>query len=142
MGVNKKHISMREGGVYLDGVKIMESVTCQIKATPEVWVGRSLGRRNKDRRWIGMDYVVSVTEYKSTPWLKETVQKYQKSGDTPEFTIQGVQNDENSDYQKTYGIETVTATGCVLTSDIILIDLDTEGEMVKSELEFGANDLK
>lgn len=141
MGVNKKHVFMREGAVYLDGLKVLELVNCKITTTPELWEGRSLGDKTKSRRWMGLDHTVSISEYKSTPWLKEAIKDYISSGDTPEFTIQGVSNDSNSDYYQSYGSETITATGCVITSAINLIDLDTEGDMVKNEIEFGAKDI-
>lgn len=138
MGDIKKHISMREGSVFVDGVKILEAVSCQIIGTPDVWEGRSLGERAKNRRWMGVDYKVNIKEFKSTPWIKETIKRYQKNGETPEFTIQGIQADETSDYYEKYGQEVITASGCVITSDMILLDLDTEGEMVRNEIEMGA----
>lgn len=138
MGINKRHISMKEGSVYLNGVKILEAVKCQITSTPDVWEGKTLGDQTKDRRWVGMDHKVSITEYKSTPWLKEALKEYTSTGATPEFTIQGVQSDSNSDYFDSYGGETITATGCVITSSITLTDLDTAGEMVQNTVEFGA----
>ena len=60
------------------------------------------------------------------------------TGETPTFTIQGVSNDKYSDYYDTNGIDTVTATGCVITSDVSWIDLDSGGEFVQDEIEMSA----
>ena len=85
-----------------------------------------------------MEYKVSVTQYKTTPWYKKAIQPFMDSGETPEFTLQGVQMDGNSDYYDVNKEKTVTCKGCVLTGDINLIELDSEGEYVQDELEFSA----
>lgn len=66
------------------------------------------------------------------------IDKYLKEGITPEMTIQGIQTDKNSDFYLTNKSEKVTCTGCVPTGDINLIDMDTDGDVVKEEITFGA----
>jgi hypothetical protein len=140
-GVNKRHISLKEGSAFIDGVKVLEAIKLSIVVTPEVWSGRSLGEKGKSRRWLGIDVTGSLSEYKSTPWYKEKVNEYIKTGKTPEMVIQGIQDDKNSDFNETYGSETVTLKGCVITGDIPILDLDTDGEVVKNQVSFGAHDI-
>lgn len=141
MAINKRRVSMREGSVYLDGVKIMDAVKCEAVFTPEVAESRGLKERGLSRRWIGHDITGTITEYRTTPWARNAVKKYITNGVTPEFTITGIHNDTNSDYYDKYGNESVTLKGCVLTGDISLINLDAEGELWQDELEFGAHDM-
>lgn len=140
-GVNKNHISLKEGSAFIDGVKVLEAIKLSVVVTPEVWSGRSLGEKGKSRRWLGIDVTGSLSEYKSTPWYKEKVNEYIKTGKTPEMVIQGIQDDKNSDFNEKYGSETVTLKGCVLTGDIPILDLDTDGEVVKNQVSFGAHDI-
>ena len=50
-------------------------------------------------------------------------------------------NDENSDYYKDNGNDTVTCVGCVLTGDIPLTALDSAGEVVDDAISFNAKDI-
>lgn len=140
-GVNRRHISLKEGSAFIEGVKVLEGIKLSIVVTPEVWSGRSLGEKGKSRRWLGIDITGTLSEYKSTPWYREKVNEYIKTGKTPEMVIQGIQDDKNSDFNETYGSETVTLKGCVITGDIPILDLDTDGEVVKNQVSFGAHDI-
>ena len=102
MEYNHAPISLREGHVYLDGVEIADSIKCEIKMTPDVWTGRQLGERTPSSRWLGCQITGNMTRRRSTPWLREAIQRYNKDKGTPEFTIQGIMNDENSDYYAAY----------------------------------------
>lgn len=138
MGVNKKRISLREGKVFLDGVKVIDAKKLSVKFKPDVATSRSLGERGTSRRYLGYDISIDMTKYKSNPWLKEIAKQYQDSGKTPEFTIQGIQDDKNSDAYSLYGSDTVTCNGCVLTGDISILELDTGGEYSEESVTFGA----
>lgn len=138
MGVNKNRISLREGKVFLDGLKVIDAKKLTVKFKPDVATSRSLGERGTSRRYLGYDIAIDMTKYKSNPWLKELAKKYQDSGETPEFTIQGIQDDKNSDAYSSYGSETVTCNGCVITGDISILELDTGGEYVEETVSFGA----
>lgn len=139
--MNKRRISLREGQVFLDGVKIMDAANLEVNFSPDVVESRALKEKGMSRRWLGMDITGTLTEYRTTPWVKNAIQKYLDSGATPEFTIQGVQDDHNSDYYDNYGEVTVTLVGCVPTGDLSLINFDAEGELLQDEIEFGANDI-
>lgn len=141
MAVNKRRISLREGEVYLDGMKVLESVKLEMNFTPEVNESRVLKEKGLSRRWIGMDVTGTITEYRSTPWLRQAIKKYMDTGATPEFTLQGIQDDKNSDYYDEHGDIMVTALGVVLTGDLPLLNLDSEGDVMQDEIEFGAHDL-
>ena len=141
MGVNKRRISLREGAVYLDGMKILESVKLEMNYTPDVTETRVLKEKGLSRRWVGHDITGTITEYRSTPWVRQAIRRYLDTGATPEFTVQGIQDDRNSDYYESYGDIMVTALGTVLTGDLPLINLDSEGELMQDEIEFGAHDI-
>ena len=141
MEYNKSPISLREGKVFIDGIEVMDSVKCEIKFTPEVWSGKQLGERTNSNRWLGYAITGAITRRRSTPWLKETIAKYRKSGATPELKIQGIMNDKNSDYYADFGSDTVTAVGCVLTGDLNLTNLDSGGEIVDDVVAFSAKDI-
>ena len=47
----------------------------------------------------------------------------------------------NSDYYAANGTETVTCVGCVLTGDLNLINLDSEGQVVEDAISFNAKDI-
>ena len=141
MAVNKRRISLREGEAYLDGMKVLESIKLEMNYTPDVSESRVLKEKGLSRRWIGHDITGAITEYRSTPWIREAIKKYNETGATPEFTIQGIQDDKNSDYYDEHGDIMVTALGAVLTGDLPLINLDSEGDLMQDEIEFGAHDI-
>lgn len=142
MEVNKSAISLREGKIFLDGEQILEAGSITINYQPEVVSYRTLGERGLNRRWIGRDVTGLFTEYKSTPWLEKKIKQYEKSGKTPELTIQGIRQDKNSDYYQKYKKnETVTCSGAVLTGDLPLLALDTQGQLVQQTVNFGAKDI-
>ena len=141
MEYNKSPISLREGKVYLDGDEILDSVTCQITFTPEVWTGKQLGERSNSSRWLGYSITGQITRRRSTNWLESKIREYLSSGKTPELTIQGLMNDENSDYYEKHGSNTITAVGVVLTGDLPLTRLDSNGEVVDDVISFNAKDI-
>lgn len=141
MEYNKNPISLREGKVFIDGVEVADSVACTIKFTPDVWTGKQLGERTNSSRWLGYNITGSITRRRSTNWLAEKIKEYRKSGATPEMKIQGIMNDENSDYYAAHGTDTVTCVGCVLTGDLPLTALDSGGEVVDDVIAFNAKDI-
>lgn len=141
MEYNKNPISLREGKVFIDGVEVADSVACTIKFTPDVWSGKQLGERTNSSRWLGYNITGSITRRRSTNWLSEKIKEYRKSGATPEMKIQGVMNDENSDYFAAHGTDTVTCVGCVLTGDLPLTALDSGGEVVDDVIAFNVKDI-
>lgn len=135
---HKNPISLREGKVFIDGIEIYDSVKCEIKFTPDVWTGRQLGDRSGSSRWLGYSITGSITRRRTTSWLKNVIQGYMKTGKTPEFTIQGIMNDEGSEYYANNGSDTVTVVGVVLTGDLSLISLDGEGQVLDDVIGFNA----
>ena len=138
--VNKQRISLREGSLYLDGIEIADAVKCEAVFTPDVSETRGLGDRGVHRRWLGYDITGTITEYRTKPWIHEAIAKYLKDGKTPEFTIQGIQNDIGSDYYAEHGNITKTLRGVILTGDLSLLNLDAESDdVLTDEIEFGAH---
>ncbi len=138
MGENIKPVSLAEGHIYIDGVEVMDAAKCTIRFVPKVWSGRMLGKKGTNRRWIGYDITGTIDEYKTTPRWAAMVKKYLKDGITPELTIQGIRTDPDSDYYELNGSESATVTGVVITSEIPLLDYDSDGEVVKDAITFGA----
>lgn len=138
---NIQPISLREGRVFIDGREVMDNVAFTITITPDVWTGRQLGERTESRRWLGHSITGSITRRRSTNWLKDIIMRYIRTGRTPEFTIQGLMNDNNSDFFVRHGSDMVTCVGCVLTGDLPLTRLDSNGEIVDDVINFGAKDI-
>ena len=136
--VNRSPLSAREGRVYLDGVLIADTCKFKVVFKPYVWSGKQLSEPGTNRRWIGYDIEVTIEEWKTTRRYRNMIDAYLKTGRTPELTIQGVQTDKNSDFYAANKSEKVTCIGCVPTGDMNLIDMDTEGDVVKESITFGA----
>ena len=136
--VNRSPLSAREGKVYLDGILIADTCKFKVVFKPDVWSGKQLSEPGTNRRWIGYDIEVTIEEWKTTRRYRHMIDSYLKTGRTPELTIQGVQTDKNSDFYEKNKSETVTCIGCVPTGDMNLIDMDTEGDVVKESITFGA----
>lgn len=138
MEYNKNPISMREGKIFIDGIEVADSVKCEIKFAPDVWTGKQLGEITPSSRWLGGTLTGSITRRRSNAWLKEAIQKYLNDKGTPEFTIQGVMDDKNSTYYANHGSNVITCVGCVLTGDLNLVNLDSNGEVVDDVIGFNA----
>lgn len=141
MGENRHAISLRNGTVTIDGLMVMEASKMTVRYKPEVGSYKSLRDKGTNRRWIGRDIELTIEEYRSTPWLLEKVKEYENNGTTPEMKVQGQREDKDSDYYDVVGIETVTCTGCVITSDIPIFDLDTGGDFVKDSFTMGVKNI-
>lgn len=139
---NDRPILLTEGEIYIDGVKIYDGVDCKINAHFDTWTGKTIGSRGKrSSRTKNVTYDGTIKRRRKTPWARKILQEYLNSGKTPEFTIQGIQSDKNSDYYDANGSETVTAVGCVLTGDLTLLNLEAEGDVLDDELNFNAFDV-
>ena len=141
MAYNYNPISLREGHIYLDGVEMADCVKAEIKFTPDVWTGRRLGDRSPSSRWLGYTISGTITRRRSSKWLENKIKQYKNNGITPEFTIQGIMDDKNSDYYKQNGANTITCVGCVLTGDLPLTMLDSGGDILEDSLSFNAKDI-
>lgn len=142
MEYNKAPISVREGKLFIDGVEVGDGYSVNIKFTPEVSKNRFLGDRTSSSRWIGGDYTGTMTRGRSNAFLKDAIASWRETGKTPEFTITGIATDKGSDYYAETGKEdTVTAVGCVLSGDFSLLDLDTNGDVLKDTINFNCFDV-
>ncbi len=139
---NRAPISIREGKVFINGVECLDGVKAEIKYTPDVWEGRQLGDRSSSSRWLGYSVKGTITRRRSTPFLEDVIKEYQRTGQTPELTIQGIMDDTGSDYYRETGKNiTCTAVGCVLTGDFSLINLDSGGDVLDDAIGFNAKDV-
>lgn len=140
MAHNKAPVSLREGSIFVDGYKICDGIKCEFKITPDVWTGRQLGEKTTSSRWLGYSITGSITRRRSTNWLSTVLKKYKDSSVTPELTIQGISSDKGSDFYATVGKKnyTVTLTGVVLTGDLTLLSLDSDGNVAEDVINFNA----
>lgn len=141
MGENKKPLSLKEGKIFIDGIEVIDAAKLTINYVPTVWAGKMLGDKGTNRRWLGRDITGTLDEYKTTPRWTNMVKQYEQTGKTPEMVIQGIRTDKDSDYYDLSGSESVTITGVVITGEIPLLALDTDGEVVKDSIPFGAKNL-
>jgi hypothetical protein len=142
MGSNRKGISLKQGRIFVDGTEVIDAAKLTVNYTPVVSETRRLRSKGVDRRYVGRDITGTLDEYRSTKWLREVIDSYELNGITPELTIQALREDEDSDfYKRDLEGETVTLTGVVLTGNLSLMDLDTDGDLVKDSIAFGAKDL-
>ncbi|MCD8206687.1 MAG: phage tail tube protein [Bacteroidales bacterium] len=141
MEYNHSPISLREGHIFIDGIEVADGIGCTITFTPDVWSGRQLGERSQSSRWLGFSITGTINRRRTNNWLREKIKEYQDSGITPEMTIQGIMDDKGSDYYDTYGTDTVTAVGCVLTGDLTLVSLDSGGDVLEDSIGFNAKDV-
>lgn len=138
---NKNPLLAREGKIYLNGSEVAECTKFQVVFTPSVWEGKTLGEHGTNRRWTGYDITGTIEGWRTNNRWKAMIQKYIKDGITPEFKMQGINEDKGSDYYAKNGTDKITVVGCVLTGDINLMDLDTDGDVVKDSIKYGAKDL-
>mgnify|MGYP002870136458 CR=1 FL=1 len=138
--VNKSPLSMRQGKIIIDGDVVAEASKYTLRFTPTVWEGKTLSEQGTNRRWLGYDVTGTIERWKTNKLLKEKIKIFLETGETPEMTIQGIAEDPNSDFFADNGNanDEITAVGCVLTGDLTLMDLDTDGEVVKESISFGA----
>ncbi len=140
MAENIKPVSLAEGSILIDGIEVMDAVKCTLRFVPKVWSGKIVGKKGTHRRWLGYDITGTLDEYKTTPRWQALVKQYLADGKTPELTIQGTRTDKDSDYYDISGSESATVTGVVITGEIPLLDIDTDGDVCKDSISFGARD--
>ncbi len=139
---NKRPLVVTNGRVYIDGVMVADSCKYSAVFTPKVWEGKALGDPGTNRRWVGYDITGTIDSWKTNNLYKEKALEYIKSGKTPEMKIYSVNDDTNSDFYDELGKkDELTLVGCVLTGDIPLMDLDTDGDVAKVSVNFGAKNL-
>lgn len=141
MSENIKPLSLVEGKAYIDGIEVMDAAKMTIQFVPKVANYRIVGKKGTHRRWVGYDITGTLEEYKTTNRYEKIVKGYIANGKTPEFTFQGIRTDQDSDYFGAVGSESVTVIGAVITSEIPLLNIDSDGELVKENITFGARDV-
>ena len=136
---NRRHISLRQGKVAWEGETMLDSCKIDITYKLELSETKSLGEIGTNRKWIGRDIEVTIEEYRSTNRTAEIIDNFEKTGKTPEFSVQGQMNDTDSDYYDKYQQgQTVTVTGCVPKGDLSVLSLDMDGDVMKETITLGA----
>lgn len=138
----RNHIDCSQGKAFLDGEECLDAVSFSIVFSPVTSSTKTLGHTGEDTRWKGHTIKVTLSEYRSTDWIKRAIKNYLENKVTPNFTFQGVCTDEQSDYYRDYGDQTVTVTGCVPTGDITVLSHDVNSDFVQDSITFNCKDLK
>ena len=138
----RNHIDCSQGKAFLDGEECLDAVSFSIVFSPVTSSTKTLGHTGEDTRWKGHTIKVTLSEYRSTDWIKQAIRNYLENKVTPSFTFQGVCTDEQSDYYKDYGGQTVTVTGCVPTGDITVLSHDVNSDFVQDSITFNCKDIK
>lgn len=138
----RNHIDCSQGKAFLDGEECLDAVSFSIIFSPVTSSTKTLGHTGEDTRWKGHTIKVTLSEYRSTDWIKRAIKNYLENKVTPSFTFQGVCTDEQSDYYRDYGGQTVTVTGCVPTGDITVLSHDVNSDFVQDSITFNCKDLK
>ena len=138
----RNHIDCSQGKAFLDGEECLDAVSFSIIFSPVTSSTKTLGHSGEDTRWKGHTIKVTLSEYRSTDWIKRAIKNYLENKVTPNFTFQGVCTDEQSDYYRDYGGQTVTVTGCVPTGDITVLSHDVNSDFVQDSITFNCKDLK
>lgn len=138
----RNHIDCSQGKAFLDGEECLDAVSFSIIFSPVTSSTKTLGHTGEDTRWKGHTIKVTLSEYRSTDWIKRAIKNYLENKVTPNFTFQGVCTDEQSDYYRDYGGQAVTVTGCVPTGDITVLSHDVNSDFVQDSITFNCKDLK
>lgn len=138
----RNHIDCSQGKAFLDGEECMDAVSFSIVFSPVTSSTKTLGHTGEDTRWKGHTIKVTLSEYRSKDWIKQAIKNYLEKKITPSFTFQGVCTDEQSDYYRDYGGQTVTVTGCVPTGDITVLSHDVNSDFVQDSITFNCKDMK
>jgi len=138
----RNHIDCSLGEAFIDGEKCMDAVSFSVVFTPVTSTTKTLGHTGEDTRWKGHTIRVTLSEYRSTDWIKQALKNYLENNVTPAFTFQGVCTDTNSDYYADYGGQTVTCTGCVPTGDITVLTQDVNSDFTQDTITFACKDIK
>lgn len=143
MEENRRHISLRQGKVAWDGEVLLDACKIDITYKVEVSETKALGETGTNRKWIGRDIEVTLEEYRSSDRTKQIIENFEATGKTPEFSVQGIRNDTDSDYYDNYKKgEVVTVTGCVPKGDISVLALDMDGDVAKDTITLGGKKIK
>ena len=138
----RNHIDCSQGRAFLDGEECLDAVSFSIVFSPVTSSTKTLGHTGEDTRWKGHTIKVTLSEYRSTDWIKQAIKNYLENKVTPNFTFQGICTDEQSDYYKDYGGQAVTVTGCVPTGDITVLSHDVNSDFVQDSITFNCKDIK
>ena len=138
----RNHIDCSQGRAFLDGEECLDAVSFSIVFSPVTSSTKTLGHTREDTRWKGHTIKVTLSEYRSTDWIKQAIKNYLENKVTPNFTFQGICTDEQSDYYKDYGGQAVTVTGCVPTGDITVLSHDVNSDFVQDSITFNCKDIK
>lgn len=137
-----KRMSAREGRGFVDGKIVTSLIKLNAVFTPEVTKKRVMGQRGMTSKVIGYDITGTITQFKNTPWIRDSIKTYLDTGVFPQIDIQAVMDDSDSDYVKNFGADKIQLIGVQFDGDLTLVDLDSEGEEVQEEVTFGASEIR
>ncbi|MDR3345177.1 MAG: hypothetical protein LBT21_06280 [Oscillospiraceae bacterium] len=140
---NVQKIVLRNAKLYANGLHVGDAESARIWITPIVSTFRESGDPDgENTNWLGYTAKGEMVRIRASKFLRDQVTVWKSKGITPSFTMQGIQVVKGSDYAASGGKDdTVTATGCVVTSDINLFWLDVNGEVLKDTIQFNVKNV-
>ena len=137
-----KRMSAREGRAFVDGNQVTSLIKLNSVFTPEVTKKRVVGQRGMTSKVIGYDITGTITQFKATRWIRDSIKEYLTTGVFSKFDIQAVVDDKDSDFYKSFGEDRIQLVGVQLEGDLPLIDIDAEGEEIQEEITFSAAEVR
>lgn len=131
----KQTISAKEGRGFINGEEIINGVKFELVVEKEKVEVKRLGNRVTGNKAVGMKVTGNITEYHATSRYAKMLKQYKATGEDVYFTLMGVVDDKGSGR----GTERIVAYDCNIDSATIL-NIDAEGELIKDEVPFTAED--
>lgn len=131
-------ISLTEGRIIVDGEVRTNAISAKATFTINTVAVKALGARNEGNKPTGYKIAGSLVQYKVSRWLIDICKEYQNTGILKPFDLQGVIEDKASMYYRENGVTRDTFVNCMLTGDIPIFDINSQGETMTEEISFTA----
>lgn len=133
-GYNLKPLALRQARIYIDKELAFDMAECEVKFTTKTWSGHQLGDPGQSTRVTGYSISGTITKRRATTWGIDMIKEYIRTRKTPEFTLQCVIDDPDSDYQRVMsGPSEITLLGCVPTGDLSLFTAKADDDGIVTE---------
>lgn len=144
MAQQREKMSSRQGRTFWDGNEVSQNVKFMAEVEIETSSKRVAGQLGMSHKALGFNVTGSMNMFMDSQntFLRELMQFYRDNRRFPEVDVQGVLDDDSSDYFTQNGDYRVQLIGVQPTGSLPLIDLDAEGEEQMIEFDFVAEDYR
>lgn len=139
---NVKRMSAKEGRAFRGSEEVLSMISLEAVVALETTSKRVIGQRGMTHKVIGYDVTGTITQFKSTAWIRDSIKTYVNTGVFPTFDMQAVMDDPDSDYFENNGSDRVQFIGVQLTGDLPVVSLDSDGEEIEEEVTFSAAEIR